>query len=96
MDKALLPWDEVMSHTGLFKNIMGERDPKFTSELWNNLHTLFGTKLSFSIAYHLQADVLAKIIIQALEEMRRRTCAFGLEFKDSDGFTHDWCTLITA
>ncbi|MBW0569040.1 hypothetical protein O181_108755 [Austropuccinia psidii MF-1] len=21
-------------------------------------------------------------------------CAYGLEFKDSDGFTHDWCTLI--
>ncbi|MBW0476295.1 hypothetical protein O181_016010, partial [Austropuccinia psidii MF-1] len=23
-------------------------------------------------------------------------CANGLEFKDSDGFTHDWCTLIPA
>ncbi|MBW0575305.1 hypothetical protein O181_115020 [Austropuccinia psidii MF-1] len=28
--------------------------------------------------------------------MIRRFCAYGLEFKDSDGFTHDWCTLITA
>ncbi|MBW0462233.1 hypothetical protein O181_001948 [Austropuccinia psidii MF-1] len=26
--------------------------------------------------------------------MMRRFCAYGLEFKDSDGFTHDWCTLI--
>ncbi|MBW0581964.1 hypothetical protein O181_121679 [Austropuccinia psidii MF-1] len=26
--------------------------------------------------------------------MIRRFCAYGLEFKDSDGFTHDWCTLI--
>ncbi|MBW0576096.1 hypothetical protein O181_115811 [Austropuccinia psidii MF-1] len=25
-----------------------------------------------------------------------RFCAYGLEFKDSDGFTHDWCTLIPA
>ncbi|MBW0541251.1 hypothetical protein O181_080966 [Austropuccinia psidii MF-1] len=25
-----------------------------------------------------------------------RFCAYGLEFKDSDGFTHDLCTLITA
>ncbi|MBW0493656.1 hypothetical protein O181_033371 [Austropuccinia psidii MF-1] len=28
--------------------------------------------------------------------MIRRFCAYGLEFKDSDGFTHDWCTLIPA
>ncbi|MBW0562863.1 hypothetical protein O181_102578 [Austropuccinia psidii MF-1] len=26
--------------------------------------------------------------------MIRRFCAYGLELKDSDGFTHDWCTLI--
>ncbi|MBW0540160.1 hypothetical protein O181_079875 [Austropuccinia psidii MF-1] len=28
--------------------------------------------------------------------MIRRFCAYGLEFKDSDVFTHDWCTLIPA
>ncbi|MBW0529084.1 hypothetical protein O181_068799 [Austropuccinia psidii MF-1] len=28
--------------------------------------------------------------------MIRRFCAYGLEFKDYDGFTHDWCTLIPA
>ncbi|MBW0561582.1 hypothetical protein O181_101297 [Austropuccinia psidii MF-1] len=28
--------------------------------------------------------------------MIRRFCADGLGFKDSDGFTHDWCTLIPA
>ncbi|MBW0517044.1 hypothetical protein O181_056759 [Austropuccinia psidii MF-1] len=26
--------------------------------------------------------------------MVRRFCAYGLEFKDCDGFTHDWCTLL--
>ncbi|MBW0460626.1 hypothetical protein O181_000341 [Austropuccinia psidii MF-1] len=35
-----------------------------------------------------------KRMIQTLEDMIRRFCAYGLEFKDSDGFTHDWCTLI--
>ncbi|MBW0571227.1 hypothetical protein O181_110942 [Austropuccinia psidii MF-1] len=35
-------------------------------------------------------------MIQTLEDMIRRFCAYGLEFKDSDGFTHDWCTLIPA
>ncbi|MBW0558233.1 hypothetical protein O181_097948 [Austropuccinia psidii MF-1] len=35
-------------------------------------------------------------MIQTLEEMIRRFCAYGLEFKYSDGFTNDWCTLIPA
>ncbi|MBW0569720.1 hypothetical protein O181_109435 [Austropuccinia psidii MF-1] len=30
-------------------------------------------------------------MIQTLEDMIGRFCAYGLEFKDSDGFTHDWC-----
>ncbi|MBW0578497.1 hypothetical protein O181_118212, partial [Austropuccinia psidii MF-1] len=54
------------------------------------------TKLSFSTAYHPQTDGLAERMIQTLEDMIRRFCAYGLEFKDSDGFTHDWCTLIPA
>ncbi|MBW0580341.1 hypothetical protein O181_120056 [Austropuccinia psidii MF-1] len=35
-------------------------------------------------------------MIQTLEEMIRRFCAYGLQLKDSDGFTHDWCTLLPA
>ncbi|MBW0523670.1 hypothetical protein O181_063385 [Austropuccinia psidii MF-1] len=96
MDTALLLWGRVISHTGLFKNIISDRDTKLTSELWTNLHRLFGTKLSFSTAYHPQADGPAERMIQNLEEMIRRFCAYGLEFKDSDVFTHDWCTLIPA
>ncbi|MBW0576402.1 hypothetical protein O181_116117 [Austropuccinia psidii MF-1] len=96
MDTALLIWNRVISHTGLFKNIISDRDPKFTSALWTNLHKLLGTKLSFSTAYHPQTDGLAERMIQTLEDMIRRFCAYGLEFKDSDGFTHDWCTLIPA
>ncbi|MBW0523225.1 hypothetical protein O181_062940 [Austropuccinia psidii MF-1] len=96
MDKALLLWSRVISHTELFKNIISDRDPKLTSALWSNLHRLFGTKLSLFTAYHPQTDGLAERMIQTLEDMIRRFCAYGLEFKDSDGFTHDWCTLIPA
>ncbi|MBW0478907.1 hypothetical protein O181_018622 [Austropuccinia psidii MF-1] len=95
-DTALLLLSRVISHTGLFKNIISDRDPKFTSALRTNLHRLFGTKLSFSTAYHPQTDGLAERMIQNLEDMIRRFCAYGLEFKYSDGFTHDWCTLIPA
>ncbi|MBW0578298.1 hypothetical protein O181_118013 [Austropuccinia psidii MF-1] len=35
-------------------------------------------------------------MIQTLEDIISRFCAYGLDFKDSDGFTHDWCTLIPA
>ncbi|MBW0580953.1 hypothetical protein O181_120668 [Austropuccinia psidii MF-1] len=96
MDTALLLWSRVIYHTGLLKNIISDRDPKFASALWTNLHRLFGTKLSFSTEYHPQTDGLAEMMIQTSEDMIRRFCAYGLEFKDSDGFTHDWCTLIPA
>ncbi|MBW0531506.1 hypothetical protein O181_071221 [Austropuccinia psidii MF-1] len=96
MDTALLLWSRVITHKGLFKNIMSDRDPKFKAALWTNIHRLFGTKLSFSTAYHPQTDGLAERKIQTLEDMIRRFCVYGLEFKDSYGFTHEWCTLIPA
>ncbi|MBW0570636.1 hypothetical protein O181_110351 [Austropuccinia psidii MF-1] len=96
MDTVLLIWNMVVSWTGIFLNIISDRHPKFTSALWTNIHKLFGTKLSFSTAYHPQTDGLAERIIQTLEDMVRRSCACGLEFKDSEGFTHDWCTLLPA
>ncbi|MBW0475192.1 hypothetical protein O181_014907 [Austropuccinia psidii MF-1] len=96
MDTALLMWNRFISHTGLFRNIISDRDPKFTSALWTNLHMLLGTKLPFSTAYHPQTDGLTERTIQTLEDIIRRFCAYGLELKYSDGFTHDWCTLIPA
>ncbi|MBW0479712.1 hypothetical protein O181_019427 [Austropuccinia psidii MF-1] len=89
-----LLWIRAILHAGLFNNIISERDPKFKSALWTNLHRFFGTKLSFSKAYHPQKDGLAERMIQTLKDMIRRLCAYGLELKDSDGFTHDWRTLI--
>ncbi|MBW0479417.1 hypothetical protein O181_019132 [Austropuccinia psidii MF-1] len=66
MDTAIIIWNRALSHTGLFQNIIRDRDPKFTSALWTNLHNLFDTKLSFSTTYHPQTDVLAEIMIQTL------------------------------
>ncbi|MBW0485986.1 hypothetical protein O181_025701 [Austropuccinia psidii MF-1] len=96
IDTAIMICNKVISHTGLFQNIISDRDPKFTSALWTNLHNQFGTKLLFSTDCHPQTDGLAERMIQTLEEMIRKFCAYVLEFKDSDGFTHDWCTLIPA
>ncbi|MBW0497832.1 hypothetical protein O181_037547 [Austropuccinia psidii MF-1] len=35
-------------------------------------------------------------MVQTIGNMVRRICAYGLEFKDCDGFTHYWCTLLPA
>ncbi|MBW0466136.1 hypothetical protein O181_005851 [Austropuccinia psidii MF-1] len=75
MNTAVLLCIRLISHTGLFKNIISDRDPKCTSALWTNLHILLGPKLSFSTAYHPQTDELAERMIQALEDMIRRFCA---------------------
>ncbi|MBW0556788.1 hypothetical protein O181_096503 [Austropuccinia psidii MF-1] len=96
MDTALLIWNRAISHTGLFENIISDRDPKLTSALRTNLHKLLGTKLSFSTEYHPKTDGIAERMIQTLEEMIKSFFAYGLELKDSDGFTHEWCTLIPA
>ncbi|MBW0520641.1 hypothetical protein O181_060356 [Austropuccinia psidii MF-1] len=96
MDTALLIWNRVISWTGIFTNIISDRDPKFTSTLWTNLHPLFGPNFSFSTAYHPQTDGLAERIIQTLEDIVRRVCAYDLEFKYCDGFTNGWCTLLPA
>ncbi|MBW0557608.1 hypothetical protein O181_097323 [Austropuccinia psidii MF-1] len=96
MDTALLLWSRFIFHTGLFSNIISDRDPRFTSALWTNLHRLFGTKLSFSIAHHPQIDGLVERMIQTLKDMVRIFCDYGLEFKDSDGFTNDLCNLTPA
>ncbi|MBW0541900.1 hypothetical protein O181_081615 [Austropuccinia psidii MF-1] len=71
MDTALLIWNRVISHTGLFKNIINDRDSKFTSALWTNLHRLLGAKISFSTEYHPQTDGLEERKIQTLEDIIR-------------------------
>ncbi|MBW0566207.1 hypothetical protein O181_105922 [Austropuccinia psidii MF-1] len=75
MDTAIVIWNKAISHKGLFHNIISDRDPKFNSALWTNLHTFFGKDLSFSKAYHPQIDVLGERMILT---MIRRFCAYGL------------------
>ncbi|MBW0520740.1 hypothetical protein O181_060455, partial [Austropuccinia psidii MF-1] len=47
------------------------KTPIILPSLRTNLHQLFGTKLSFSTAYHPQTDGLAERMIQTLEAMTR-------------------------
>ncbi|MBW0528217.1 hypothetical protein O181_067932 [Austropuccinia psidii MF-1] len=96
MDTALLFWDNIIATCGVPKIIISDRDPKVTSEFWTNLYDMLGTKLSFYAAYHPQTDGLAERIIQTMEEIIRRFCAYVMECKDHEGYTHDWVTVLPA
>ncbi|MBW0534795.1 hypothetical protein O181_074510 [Austropuccinia psidii MF-1] len=96
MDTSLLILNKVVSWSLIFKRIISDRDAKFTSALWTNLHQLFGTELSFCTAYHPQTDGLAERMIQTLEDMVRRFHAYGLEIKYCDRLTHYWFNLLPA
>ncbi|MBW0470327.1 hypothetical protein O181_010042 [Austropuccinia psidii MF-1] len=76
--------------------IDSDRKPKFTSEFWTNRHDILGKKLAFSTAYHPQKDGLAEQMIQTLEDIIRRFCGYGMEYKDHEGYTYDWATLLPA
>ncbi|MBW0477413.1 hypothetical protein O181_017128 [Austropuccinia psidii MF-1] len=53
-------------------------------------------KNSFSTDYHPQKDALAQRIIQKMADIIRRFCEYGMEYKDHEGWTHDWVTLLPA
>ncbi|MBW0483957.1 hypothetical protein O181_023672 [Austropuccinia psidii MF-1] len=89
MDTALLFFNNIISTCGIFKIIISDRDPKFTSEFWTNLYNMLGSKLAFSTAYHPQTDGLAGRMIQTMKGIIRRFCAYGMAYKDHEGYTHD-------
>ncbi|MBW0469909.1 hypothetical protein O181_009624 [Austropuccinia psidii MF-1] len=56
---------------------MSDRDPKFTSEFWTYLYDMLGTEIAFSTADHPQTDGLAERMIQTMEDIIRRFCAYS-------------------
>ncbi|MBW0490299.1 hypothetical protein O181_030014 [Austropuccinia psidii MF-1] len=74
-----------------YHQIISDRDPKFTSEFLTNLIEMLCTNLEFSTAYHPQTDGFAERMIQTMEDLIRRLCAYGLEYKD-----HDFVALLPA
>ncbi|MBW0493502.1 hypothetical protein O181_033217 [Austropuccinia psidii MF-1] len=55
---------------------------------------MLGTKLAFSTNYHPQTDGLAESMIQTMEDILRRFCAYGMEYKDHELYTHEWVKLL--
>jgi hypothetical protein len=53
---ALLFLNEIVRLHGLPSSIVSDRDSKFTSSFWSELHRMMGTRLLMSSAYHPQTD----------------------------------------
>ncbi|MBW0467476.1 hypothetical protein O181_007191, partial [Austropuccinia psidii MF-1] len=94
MDTFLLFWKNIIVKCGFPKFIISDRDQKFKSEFWTNLYDMLGTKIEFFTAYHPQTDGLAERMIQTMQDIIRRFCAYGMEYKDHEGYTNDWVTLL--
>ena len=56
---------------GVPERIMSDRDGRFTSRFWREVHEALGSKLHFSTAYHQQTDGQSERTIQTLEDMLR-------------------------
>ena len=63
--------NEIVRLHGIPVSIVSDRDPRFTSRFWKELQTSFGTRLTFSTAFHPQTDGQSERVIQALEDMLR-------------------------
>ncbi|MBW0481958.1 hypothetical protein O181_021673 [Austropuccinia psidii MF-1] len=96
MDTAFLFWNNIIATCGVPKLFISDRDPKFSSGLWTNLYNMLGTELAFSTAYHPQKDGLAERMIQTMEDIIKRFRAYAMEYKNYEGYTQDWDTLLPA
>ncbi|MBW0577534.1 hypothetical protein O181_117249 [Austropuccinia psidii MF-1] len=76
------------------KNHQHRQGPKICIRIWTNLSFMLGTNLAFSTAYHPQTDGLSERMIQTMEDILRKFCAYDMEYKDHEGHTHDWVTLL--
>ena len=53
---ALLFWKHIASVFGIPREVLHDRDPRFTSNFWKNLWKLLGTKTVFTSAFRPQMD----------------------------------------
>jgi hypothetical protein len=68
---AWLYFTQIVRLHGIPRSIVSDRDPKFTSAFWRELHRLLGTKLAMSTAFHPQTDGASERAIRSISQILR-------------------------
>jgi hypothetical protein len=71
IDLAHLFLQHVVRLHGMPTSIVSDRDTKFTSQFWTELHRLMGVKLKLTTAFHPQGDGQAERAIQTVVQILR-------------------------
>ncbi|QRV83886.1 Retrovirus-related Pol polyprotein from transposon [Ceratobasidium sp. AG-Ba] len=85
VETAQLFHDHIWSHYGLPRQIITDRDSRWTGSFWEHLTSLVGIKRSLTTAFHPQADGQSEIMNQTLEIALRSFVAPSL---------NDWDTIL--
>ena len=76
----------VFQYHGLPDSIVSDRDPRFTSHFWKNLHKILGINLLMSTAEHPQTDGQSEATVKIVQKLIR-----PFAFQDQD-----WETLLPS
>ena len=68
-DLALIYFREIVRLHSLPESIVSDRDPKFMSAFWRELHHLLSTKLLMSTMFHPQTDGMSERMIQSINQI---------------------------
>jgi hypothetical protein len=70
-ETATLLFKRLVKLFGLPSTIIGDRDPRWTSDVWKTLSQLFNSRLALSTSKHPQTDGQTEVMNQHLETMLR-------------------------
>ena len=68
-DLAAIFLKEIVRLHGLPQSIVSDRDPKFTSAFWRELHRMMGARLLMSTAFHPQTDGTSERTIRLINQV---------------------------
>lgn len=84
-EAARVFFKNVVKLWGLPRNIISDRDPRFTGKFWRELFKLMGTKLNFSTSFHPQSDGQTERVNALIELYLRHYVS---------AHQHDWAKLL--